>query len=212
MRSLLDVNVLIALLDPDHIHHAAARTWLRTNGAGGWASCPITQNGCVRIMSLPNYPNNQPVSAIPIRINVLEQPVTHLVQDRSQGRPVLRAYPKRLLAAEHVLVVSVMMSFNTTDVMIVVVVAQDFGAIEHADLVGVQDSLQAILSALRRKAVSDDGLCWRGRVSPKEVQLLRVGEPSANVLGDRLFPRMYSRPHSSRGYPVGRLPAREGGA
>ena len=49
MRALLDVNVLIALLDVDHAFHPRATAWLRTNVRDGWASCPITQNGCVRI-------------------------------------------------------------------------------------------------------------------------------------------------------------------
>ena len=57
MRALLDVNVLIALLDGAHIHHAQAMAWLSGNIASGWASCPLTQNGCVRIMSQPGYPN-----------------------------------------------------------------------------------------------------------------------------------------------------------
>ncbi len=57
MRALLDVNVLIALLDSDHASHRSAVAWFSDNGARGWASCPITQNGCVRIMSHPGYPN-----------------------------------------------------------------------------------------------------------------------------------------------------------
>ena len=56
MRGLLDVNVLIALLDSAHTQHAVAHSWLRRNIGGGWASCPITQNGVVRIMSQPGYP------------------------------------------------------------------------------------------------------------------------------------------------------------
>lgn len=59
MRALLDVNFLIALLDSDHVRHAHAASWLRANGKLGWASCPITQNGCVRIMSLPSYPTRR---------------------------------------------------------------------------------------------------------------------------------------------------------
>jgi predicted nucleic acid-binding protein len=43
MRALLDVNVLIALLDATHIHHASARAWLEANIEQGWASCPLTQ-------------------------------------------------------------------------------------------------------------------------------------------------------------------------
>lgn len=55
--SLLDVNVLIALLDPDHIGHARARAWFAENAAHGWATCPITENGAVRVISQPRYPN-----------------------------------------------------------------------------------------------------------------------------------------------------------
>lgn len=64
MRALLDVNVLIALLDSDHSLHQPAVTWFAHQGRAGWASCPITQNGCVRIMSHPGYPNALPVRAV----------------------------------------------------------------------------------------------------------------------------------------------------
>lgn len=62
MRALLDINVLIALLDAGHQNHAHARDWLVENIGDGWASCPITQNGCVRILSQPAYPNSIPTS------------------------------------------------------------------------------------------------------------------------------------------------------
>lgn len=55
MRSLLDVNVVIALLDPDHTFHERAHAWWARHDATGWASCPITENGVVRIMSHPAY-------------------------------------------------------------------------------------------------------------------------------------------------------------
>ena len=64
MRALLDVNVLIALLDADHSLHERARRWFGHRTPREWASCPITQNGCVRIMSHPNYPNAVPVDAV----------------------------------------------------------------------------------------------------------------------------------------------------
>ena len=64
MRALLDVNVLIALLDADHSLHARATQWFGSHARSGWASCPITQNGCVRIMSHPGYPNALPVRAV----------------------------------------------------------------------------------------------------------------------------------------------------
>ncbi len=55
-RALLDVNVLLALLDRDHIEHASARAWLTQEIVTGWASCPLTQNGFVRVISQPRYP------------------------------------------------------------------------------------------------------------------------------------------------------------
>lgn len=68
MRALLDVNVLIALLDADHVHHRAAREWLEREGSAGWASCPITQNGCLRILANARYPNARPIAAIAERL------------------------------------------------------------------------------------------------------------------------------------------------
>ena len=68
MRALLDVNVLIALLDAAHVHHAAASSWLDANIDQGWASCPITQNGCLRIMSSEVYPRRQPLAAVAERL------------------------------------------------------------------------------------------------------------------------------------------------
>lgn len=64
MRALLDINVLIALLDADHLQHGAARTWLLAHGQHGWASSPLTQNGCVRVLSHPSYPNPLPIPTI----------------------------------------------------------------------------------------------------------------------------------------------------
>jgi toxin-antitoxin system PIN domain toxin len=56
MRALLDVNVLIALLDAAHVHHRQAVQWLESEAGNGWASCPLTQNGCIRVMAQPGYP------------------------------------------------------------------------------------------------------------------------------------------------------------
>lgn len=64
MVALLDVNVLIALLDGDHLHHAAATKWLADNLKAGWASCSLTQNGCIRILSQNAYPNRAPAAQV----------------------------------------------------------------------------------------------------------------------------------------------------
>lgn len=68
MRALLDINVLIALLDADHSLHREATAWLAEHGPEGWASCPLTQNGCIRIMSHPGYPNSPPLQLIAARL------------------------------------------------------------------------------------------------------------------------------------------------
>jgi len=68
MRALLDVNVLIALLDADHVHHRLASRWLGEHLDAGWASCPMTQNGCIRIMSAPAYPGERLASEVAARL------------------------------------------------------------------------------------------------------------------------------------------------
>ncbi len=56
-RALLDINVLLALLDSDHVDHKRALDWLDAEIDSGWASCAITQNGFIRIISQPRYPS-----------------------------------------------------------------------------------------------------------------------------------------------------------
>jgi toxin-antitoxin system PIN domain toxin len=48
---LLDVNALVALAWDSHVHHAATRTWFAANAAAGWATCPLTESGFVRVSS-----------------------------------------------------------------------------------------------------------------------------------------------------------------
>ena len=54
---LLDVNLLLALSDPMHVHHDPAHRWFVQEGQQSWATCPITENGFVRVASHPHYPN-----------------------------------------------------------------------------------------------------------------------------------------------------------
>jgi toxin-antitoxin system PIN domain toxin len=55
VRALLDINVIIALFDPDHGFHERAHAWWLSHKQHGWASCPITENGAIRILSNPAY-------------------------------------------------------------------------------------------------------------------------------------------------------------
>lgn len=51
--ALLDVNVLIALFDATHVHHEAAHDWFADHKKQGWATCPLTENGFLRVMTHP---------------------------------------------------------------------------------------------------------------------------------------------------------------
>ena len=51
--ALLDVSVLIALFHSTHVHHDVAHDWFADHGESGWASCPLTENGLLRILSHP---------------------------------------------------------------------------------------------------------------------------------------------------------------
>lgn len=52
---LLDTNLLIALLWPRHVQHDTARVWFARHRKKGWATCPLTQTGFVRIVSNPAF-------------------------------------------------------------------------------------------------------------------------------------------------------------
>lgn len=58
MTYLLDVNVLIALIDPAHVAHDAAHEWFEREGHQDWAICPMTENAVMRIVGHPKYPNS----------------------------------------------------------------------------------------------------------------------------------------------------------
>jgi hypothetical protein len=109
MRALLDINVLIAVLDADHSLHERAREWLGGHGQDGWTSCPITPNGCVRIMSHPAYPNALPVRQVMERLREATElpttssgPTTSACWSRASptplaftGTPADRSLPRR---------------------------------------------------------------------------------------------------------------------
>jgi uncharacterized protein len=57
--ALLDVNVLLALFDPSHLNHDAAHSWFGGNNQLGWATCPLTENAFIRIISSPSYPGTR---------------------------------------------------------------------------------------------------------------------------------------------------------
>ena len=72
--ALLDTSVLIALLDPSHTFHPIVARWFRAHARDGWATCPCTENGFVRIVSHASYP--QPIAVARAR-QIMRQTYTH---------------------------------------------------------------------------------------------------------------------------------------
>jgi toxin-antitoxin system PIN domain toxin len=64
--ALLDVSILIALFDADHVHHQLAHDWFEDQRENGWATCPLTENGFVRVASNASLfdPPKRPADAI----------------------------------------------------------------------------------------------------------------------------------------------------
>ena len=77
MSDLPDVNILIALVDDEHAHHRKASDWFESNQRQEWATCPITQNGCLRIVSQPRYSNSMSIVEAMRRLNELTGTTTH---------------------------------------------------------------------------------------------------------------------------------------
>ena len=65
---LLDVNVLIALVDPVHVQHDAAHEWFALQGHKVWATCPLTEHGLLRIVGNARYPNSPGTPAAVVRL------------------------------------------------------------------------------------------------------------------------------------------------
>ena len=77
MRALLDVNVLVALFDPQHIAHVAAQEWLEANLAVGWASCPLPENGCLRLLTHSRYSHPKPPGQVLAKLEIAKSSGYH---------------------------------------------------------------------------------------------------------------------------------------
>lgn len=83
MSFLLDINVLIARVDPNHEFHAAARTWMKRHAGAPLATCPLTENGFLRIYGHPKYPGGpgSPEKARQDLLVIRALPTHHFVAD-----------------------------------------------------------------------------------------------------------------------------------
>jgi toxin-antitoxin system PIN domain toxin len=92
------VNVLVALFDPDHIHHEIAHDWFAEEGEAGWATCATTENGFIRVLSNPNYGSaiHRPVDLVD-RLRTFCKPSAHAWWTES-----ISLHDKRLFDPGHV--------------------------------------------------------------------------------------------------------------
>ncbi|MEO5822338.1 MAG: TA system VapC family ribonuclease toxin [Vicinamibacteraceae bacterium] len=76
--ALLDVNVLVALFQPEHVHHELAHDWFAENRHAGWATCPVTETGLVRLLANPRFhAGGVAVSAVVERLRRLQSDPAH---------------------------------------------------------------------------------------------------------------------------------------
>jgi toxin-antitoxin system PIN domain toxin len=73
---LLDVNLLLALAWPNHLHHREAASWFANNRRHGFRTCPITQTGFVRISSNPAFTPDavSPLEAVHLLARIADLP------------------------------------------------------------------------------------------------------------------------------------------
>jgi uncharacterized protein len=84
--ALVDLNILVALLWPAHEHHDAAHRWFSGRGQSRWATCPLTQLGCVRLLSNPAFSRDalRPVEAVALLEKNLAHPAHEFWPDGLQ--------------------------------------------------------------------------------------------------------------------------------
>lgn len=101
-RHLLDVDAVIALIDPQHVHHDRAHRWFATRGSAPWHTSPTVQNGVVRVVSHPAYPNSQPAPIVLASLSSLVAHPDHVFLPDSVSLLDASVHTERLLASSQV--------------------------------------------------------------------------------------------------------------
>lgn len=112
--NLLDVGLLVALCDAGHVHHLPARRWFRANAVSGWATCPLTENGMLRVMGHTVYPGGprSPEAVLPLLQHLRSIPGHQFWMDSisaadSRVLPSLRGVTARQLTDVYLLALAV---------------------------------------------------------------------------------------------------------
>jgi toxin-antitoxin system PIN domain toxin len=77
MRALLDINMLLALFDRGHLFHSRALGWWSRNKADGWANCPLTENGYLRVVPQASYPRPAKLADAAVQLRAWAVPPLH---------------------------------------------------------------------------------------------------------------------------------------
>ena len=104
MFYLLDVNVLIASADAAHEFHQDFHHWIMNEGNPHLATCPLTENGFLRIYGSPSYPGGPgspdlaipPLTAIRQRADYVFLPDDLSLADSASGVNLVDLAPKHL--------------------------------------------------------------------------------------------------------------------
>ncbi|WP_308221633.1 TA system VapC family ribonuclease toxin [Microbacterium aoyamense] len=99
---LLDVNVVIALIDPQHVHHDRAHDWFADRGGSRWHTSPTVQNGVIRVVSNPKYSNTQPAPVVIASLASLTARGDHLFLADAVSLLDSSVHTERLLANSQV--------------------------------------------------------------------------------------------------------------
>lgn len=88
---LLDVNVLVALLWPNHMHHGAVIRWFGTDGNRQFATCPLTELGFARLSCNPSAVGKAITlgAALETLAGVSRMPNHHFLSETAQLHPTL---------------------------------------------------------------------------------------------------------------------------
>jgi hypothetical protein len=100
-RYLFDVNVLVAILDEDHIHHQAATEWFDTPGLQ-WAVCPFTEAGLLRYMTRPKTGDMSMEEATTMLARLTQEPGYHYHPISADWQTLCGRFFKRLFGHKQI--------------------------------------------------------------------------------------------------------------
>ena len=101
---LLDVNVLVALAWPTHVSHETVQRWFARNAGHGWATCPLTQSGFVRILSNPAFSSDalNPPEALGLMKANQQHPAHRFFPDDISFADAVKNFERRLVGHRQV--------------------------------------------------------------------------------------------------------------